>query len=166
MDGMRAGVAKFHRCDGDWGEVSEVEDAPTPAYRAECFPNPKCSQPKCPPEWLPLECLPEECPPPKWPPPECPPPPPCCASAGARRQITDSKIGRMRGDRTRKAIRAAMAFPPQGIQFEFYSRSGGRATLQLPVSASRQNREAFVLKRGLSVAGWPLQRRHVVRAAD
>ena len=37
------------------------------------------------------------------------------ASAGTRRQITDSKIGRTRGDRTRKAIRVAMAFPPQGI---------------------------------------------------
>src|SRR5229473_1040759 len=93
MDGVRAAVGMFHRCDGKWGEVSEVEDAPTPACRAECFPNPKCSQPKCPPAWLPPECLPEECPPPKcpppeWPPPEWPPPPPCCASAGARKQIT------------------------------------------------------------------------------
>ena len=108
---MWAGAGMFHRCDGPWDEVSEVEDAPNPACRAECFPNPKCSHPKCPPAWLPPECLPEECPPPKCPPTEWPPP--CCASAGTRRQITDSKIGRMRGDRRRKAVRVAMASHPK-----------------------------------------------------
>jgi hypothetical protein len=46
---MRAAVPKFHRCDGRWGEVSEIVGAPDPACRAECFPNPKCSQPKCAP---------------------------------------------------------------------------------------------------------------------
>src|SRR5713226_6127172 len=101
MDGVRAAVGMFHK----------VEDAPNPACRAECFPNPKCSQPKCPPAWLPPECLPEECPPPKCTPPERQPP--CCASEGTRRQITDSKIGRMRGDRRRKAVRVAMASHPK-----------------------------------------------------
>jgi len=113
MDGVWAGVGMFHSRDGPWGEVSEGEDAPNPACRAEYFPDQKCSQPKCPPAWLPPECLPEEFPPPKWPPPEWPPPPPCCASAAARRQITDSKIGRMRGDRRRKAVRVAMASHPK-----------------------------------------------------
>ena len=34
---------------------------------------------------------------------------------GRETQITDSKIGTMRGDRTRKAIRVPMAFPLQGM---------------------------------------------------
>ncbi len=123
MDGMWAGVG-FHTCDGRWGEGSEVEDAPNPACRAECFPDQKCSQPKAPPAWLPPECLPEECPPPKWPPPEWPPPPPCCAFAGARRQITDSRIGRMRSDRRRKAVRVAMTSHPGNV-VPVYSCSGG-----------------------------------------
>ena len=59
---MRDG-AWFRRCDGRSGEESELEDAPNPAGRAECFPNPKCSQPKCPPAWPPPEYPPEECPP-------------------------------------------------------------------------------------------------------
>ena len=58
MDGMRARVG-LHRCDGGWGEVSEVEveDAPNPACRAECLPDQKCSQPKRPPAWLPASVL-------------------------------------------------------------------------------------------------------------
>jgi hypothetical protein len=115
---MRVGVG-FHSCDGPWGEVSEVEDAPNPACRAECFPDQKCSQPKCPPAWLPPECPPEECPPPEW-----PPPPPCSASAGARRQITDSKIRRTRSDRTRKAVRVAMALPQCGSSLLLFGWSG------------------------------------------
>jgi len=35
---MRARVG-FHRCDGGWGEVSEVEDASGPACRAEFLPD-------------------------------------------------------------------------------------------------------------------------------
>ncbi len=95
---MRARVG-FHRCDGGSGEVSEVEDASNPACRAECLPDRKCSHPKCPPAWPPPDCLLEECPleacpPAECPPPEWPPPPPCCATEGARRQTTHSKIGR------------------------------------------------------------------------
>lgn len=113
---MRAGVG-FHRDDGGWGEGSEVEDARNPACWAECVPDQKCSQPKCELAWLPPEGFPEECPPPerlppKRPPPEWPPPPPCCASPGARSQMTHSKIARTHGDRTRKAVRVAMGFPP------------------------------------------------------
>jgi hypothetical protein len=116
---MRA-RGEFHRCDGGWGEVSKVEGAPGPACRAEFLPDRKCSQPKCPPDWPPPPCLleerpPEACPPEECPPPEWPPPPPCCATAGERRQITHSKIGRNCGDRTRKAIRVVMALPRQGV---------------------------------------------------
>jgi len=55
------GIAKWMMCEPPWGcstgvtahrmKASEVEDAPDPACRAACFPNPKCSQPKCPPRW-------------------------------------------------------------------------------------------------------------------
>ncbi len=76
--------------------------------------GPEVQPAEAPARGLPPECLPEECPPPKWPPPEWPPPLPCSASAGVRRQITDSKIGRMRSDRTRKAVRVTMALPQCG----------------------------------------------------
>src|ERR1700691_2961291 len=114
---MRVGLAKLDSRDGRESEVFEVEDDPIPACLAECFPNPKCSQPKRPPAWLSLVCVLEECPPPEW-----PPPPPCCASARLRKQTKDSKIERMRSDRTRKVAVAMAPHPNDVITFYSYVR--------------------------------------------
>ena len=155
MDGRRTVGGKFHKLDGA-GEASPIEDAADSAFRP-CLPNPRCSHPKCPPaclspedfpaEYAPPEC-PPECPPPECPPPaECPPPPPappppCCPSAGARRQITQTKIGRMRGDRGRKPARLPMAFPTPGDPLPFYLRSGG-AQVRRAFTISSDRCDAF-----------------------
>jgi hypothetical protein len=124
----RIGVAPFTSSGRRWREASEVPSAPgPPARRADRFPKPRCNQPKCRPLVRPPPvCLPEECPPPKCPPAEWPPPPPCCASAGASRHITTTKIRISRGG-TRKAIRLAMAFPSPGNLLSVYSCSRTRA---------------------------------------
>jgi hypothetical protein len=113
QDAERTGVAPFTRSGGRWREAPGVPTVPSlPACRVARFPKPRCNQLEChPPVRAPLVCPPEECPPPKCPPEVWPPPPPCCASTGATRHNAAAKARIMRVNRTRKAIRLAMAFP-------------------------------------------------------